>query len=115
MKAFRELRGTKQDDAQKLIGNWLKQYTDDAISYVFTKMTAIINDPMTMQMLQNLYEAEQEEMKSFKLNIYFALCDDDDEPEELKTHRFHDINKKSKSYRDVLYDLYIAGYSKAFE
>lgn len=80
------------------------------------QMSAIINNQMTMTLLENLYDIEVSEMKSFKLNIYFALRECETEfNEELKTKRFHDLSKKSKGYRDVLYDLYIGRYSEPFK
>ena len=106
MSNFKERELNERKFIGKLIGNWLKDYTQEVILRVLEKREEIINNEFTMNLLRELYEREQKENEEFNNNITSLL----ENFEEFKEYDY-DLHKHllthSKSYRDILYDMYI--------
>lgn len=89
----------------KYISNWLQSYTHEVVIEVIKNhIEKIFADEHTQYLLKELYEREQEEIKSHINSISNYIWD-------FKTFSQYDLHNHctshSKSYRDVLYDMYI--------
>ena len=91
------------EEAIKIVANWLKDYNNYVVVKVMGKYEQIINDKTTYTMLSKLYEEENKEHETFvqdiKDMIEFGINDD--------TKDMLRLGDYSRIYRDVLYDLYI--------
>lgn len=87
----------------KIVANWLKNYNNDAVVKVIEKYEQIINDKTTYTMLYKLYEEETKEEEIFIKDIeYMVKYEITEEAKDMLR-----IGEYSRSYRKVLYDLYI--------
>ena len=92
-----------EDYAIKIVANWLKDYNNDVVISVMEKYEQIINDKTTVTMLSKLYEEENKEEETFIHDIeYMVKFGIKDETKDMLR-----LGEYSRSYRDVLYDLYI--------
>lgn len=87
----------------KIVANWLKEYTNEVVVKVMEKYENIINDKTTYIMLSKLYEKENKQEAEFisdiKNIVKYGVKDE--------TKDMLRLGETSRSYRDVLYDLYI--------
>ena len=90
-------------EAIKFVANWLKDYSNEVVVRVMKNYDTIINDKTTYTMLSKLYEEENKEHEIFiqdiEYMVEFGIKDD--------TKDMLRLGDCSRSYRDVLYDLYI--------
>ena len=87
----------------KIVANWLKDYTNEVVVKVMEKYEQIINDKTTYTMLSKLYEEENKQESEFIRDIkYIIEYGVKDETKDMLR-----LGDNSRSYRDVLYDLYI--------
>lgn len=87
----------------KIVANWLKNYSNDVVVRVMEKYEQIINDKTTYHMLYNLYVEENKEEETFIHDIeYMVKFGIKDETKDMLR-----LGENSRSYRDVLYNLYI--------
>lgn len=105
MKKYEDLNYLEQKEISKLVANWLKDYTNEVVVKVLENhREEIINNDFTMKLLNELYEREEAERKDIITSIHYRL-------EHFETYKNFDIHNHatthSKSYRDVLYDMYI--------
>ena len=92
-----------EDYAIKIVANWLKNYSNDVVVKVMEKYEQIINDKTTYTMLSKLYKEENKEEETFIHDIeYMVKFGITDETKDMLR-----IGEYSRSYREVLYDLYI--------
>ena len=92
-----------KDYAIKIVSNWLKDYNNEVVVKVMEKYEQIINDKTTYTMLSKLYEEENKENETFVHDIeYMIKFGIKDETKDMLR-----LGEYSRSYRDVLYDLYI--------
>ena len=92
-----------KDYAIKIVANWLKNYTNEVVVKVMEKYEQIINDKTTYTMLSKLYEEENKEEETFIHDIeYMVKYGITDETKDMLR-----LGEYSRSYREVLYDLYI--------
>ena len=92
-----------KDYAIKIMANWLKNYSNDIVVKVMEKYEQIINDKTTYTILCKLYEEETKEEEIFIKDIeYMVKYEITDEAKDMLR-----IGEYSRSYRKVLYDLYI--------
>ena len=92
-----------KDYSIKIVANWLKDYNNDVVVRVMEKYEQIINDETTYTMLSKLYEEENKEEETFIHDIeYMVKYGIKDETKDMLR-----LGEYSRSYRDVLYDLYI--------
>lgn len=92
-----------KDYAIKIIANWLKTYSNAVVVKVMEKYEQIINDKTTYNILSKLYEEENKEHEIFIQDIeYMVTFGIDDETKDTLR-----IGEHSRSYRKLLYDLYI--------
>lgn len=104
MEKFKEIELKERKLIGKYISNWLKDYTQEVILRVLEKREEIVNNKFTMNLLKELYEREQKENEEFTNDIILLL----ENFEEFKQYDTHShILTHSKSYRDILYDMYI--------
>ena len=91
------------EEAIKLVANWLKDYSNEVVVKVIENYDNIINDKTTYNMLSKLYEDENKEHETFIHDIEYmvAFGVNDDTKDMLR------LGEYSRSYREVLYDLYI--------
>ena len=91
------------EESIKIVANWLKNYSNDVVIKVMEKYEEIINDKTTYNMLHRLYDEENEENLTFIYDIEhmvkYGITD--------STKDMLRIVEYSRSYRDVLHDLYI--------
>lgn len=100
-RTFNSMTIDEQKETAELFAAWLKMYTDEVIVRVIARRDEIIANDFAMNLLKELKERQEKEAKEFISDIDFALRFGDKE-----SFRF-DILTHSKSYRDVLYDMYI--------
>lgn len=87
----------------KIVANWLKHYSNEVVVRVMEKYEQIINDKTTYTMLSKLYEEENKEEETFIHDIeYMVKFGIKDETKDMLR-----LVEWSRSYREVLYDLYI--------
>lgn len=105
IKEYREQTPLKeQREFAKKLQAWLSPYTNEVYKRVMCKMDEIIDNDFTLNLINELYEREQKEIEDETDNILYSLGYMDD----IKTYGLHnDCLTHSKSYRDVLYDMYI--------
>ena len=90
-------------EAIEIVANWLKYYSNDVVVKVMEKYEQIINDKTTYTMLSKLYEEENKEEEAFINDIeYMVKVGIKDETKYILR-----LGEYSRSYREVLYDLYI--------
>lgn len=92
-----------KDYAIKIVANWLKDYSNDVVVRVMEKYEQIINDKTTYTMLSKLYKEENIEEETFIHDIEYMI----EFGIKYETKDMLRIGEHSRSYRDVLYDLYI--------
>ena len=91
------------DESIKLVANWLKNYSNDVVVRVMENYDQIINDKTTYNMLYKLYFQENKENETFIYEIEHIVKNGvTDETKDMLR-----LGECSRSYRDVLYDLYI--------
>ena len=93
----------KEDEASKIVANWLKNYNSEVVVRVMKNYDTIINDKTTYTLLSNLYERENKEEVDFIIDIK-NIVEYGVKDETIDMLR---ISEYSQSYRDILYDLYI--------
>lgn len=93
-------------EVAELFAVWLKPYTHEVVCRVMEHRHEIINDPATMILLRELKDRTLEEDKEY-LHSIGSLLGNYDDYKEYDVHS-HPITH-AKSYRDVLYDMYIRG------
>ena len=87
----------------KIVSNWLKKYTNEVVVKVMEKNEQIINDKTTCAILSKLYEEETKEEEIFIHDIeYMIKFGITEESKDMLR-----IGEYSRSYRKLLYDLYI--------
>ena len=87
----------------KIVANWLKNYSNEVVVRVMKNYDTIINDKTTYTMLSKLYEEENKEEETFIHDIeYMVKFGIKDETKDMLR-----LGEYSRSYREVLYDLYI--------
>ena len=92
-----------KDYTIKIVANWLKDYNNDVVVRVMEKYEQIINDETTYTLLSKVYEEENKEEETFIHDIeYIVKYGIKDETKDMLR-----LGEYSRSYRDVLYDLYI--------
>lgn len=104
MKKTNELTFTEKKEIAKLLGNWLSMYTQEVVMHVMEKRDEIINNEFTMNLLKELKEREDKERDEFADSIS-SLLGDFDTFKQFDPHNH--VLTHSKSYRDILYDMYI--------
>lgn len=104
MKELKEMNLEELNEVTVLFATWLEKYTHEVIVKVMERREEIVNNEFTMNLLRELYKREEEEKKEFKHSIGSLLrCYDDFKEYDPHNH----VLEHSKSYRDVLYDMYI--------
>ena len=87
-----------------LFSTWLKPYTHEVIVKVMERREEIINNKFAMQLMTELFVREEAEAKDFNRSMRQLLT-------SYNTFKEYDphnhVLEHSKSYRDVLYDMYI--------
>ena len=92
-----------KDYAIKIVANWLKNYSNEVVVRVMKNYDTIINDKTTFNMLSKLYKEETNEEETFIHDIeYMVKYGTKDETKDMLR-----LGEYSRSYREVLYDLYI--------
>ena len=92
-----------KDYSIKIMANWLKNYSNDVVVKVMEKYEHIINDETSYAILSKLYEEETKEEEIFIHDIeYMVKYEITDETKDMLR-----IGEHSRSYRKLLYDLYI--------
>ena len=92
-----------KDYTIKIVANWLKNYSNEVVVRVMKNYETIINDKTTYTMLSKLYEEENKEEETFIHDIeYMVRYGIKDETKDMLR-----LGEYSRSYREVLYDLYI--------
>lgn len=87
----------------KIVANWLKNYSNEVVVRVMKNYDTIINDKTTYTMLSKLYEEENKEEETFIHDIeYMVKFGIKEETKDMLR-----LGEYSRSYREVLYDLYI--------
>ena len=92
-----------KDYSIKIMANWLKYYSNDVVVKIMEKYEHIINDETSYAILSKLYEEETKEEEIFIHDIeYMVKYEITDETKDMLR-----IGENSRSYRKLLYDLYI--------
>lgn len=104
MKEFATMEWNEQKEIANIFANWLKLYTHEVIVKVLEKRNEIINNDFAMNLMRELYDRETKERDEFTDSIR-SLLNNFETFSEFDPHN-HALTH-SKSYRDVLYDMYI--------
>ena len=105
MKRFELMETKEREEIIELFTNWLKNYTHDVIVKVMEQKNEIINNEFAMNLLRELYKREQKENIEFERSIKSLFCSLD----EFRSYDAHNHPlTHSKSYRDILRDMYFA-------
>lgn len=104
MKHFNELPLEERNETVELLAYWLQSYTHEVITNVLCRVNEIINNEFAMNLLKELKARSEEEHFDFMHSIG-NLCYDFDTFRKYDPHS-HPITH-AKSYRDILYDMYI--------
>lgn len=108
---MKELNYQERKELAILLEDWLSRYTEEIISYVLTnKLEAILEDETAMHMLKELSTRKQKEKGSRIRHFeYMIMGLQDNESIDSVCRYIHDYPlTHSKSYRDVLFDMFIA-------
>ena len=88
---------------------WLGCYTDEVIHRVLLRMDEIVNDPLTMKLINELYvrtkEVEKRAVSEWRYELMRLAADEEKYENDGLFHLYP--QEHPESYRDVLYDLYI--------
>ena len=113
-KLTRKLTREEADNISKWLWNWLDEYVQEVIDYIFeNKIDEIINNEVVLKMLETLYKYETDELEDCTKYISNALYFESNDTEisywskNLKSLKRHFMLKDPTQYRGVLYDLYI--------
>lgn len=104
MKKIKDMSLDERKEVCELLANWLEPYTSEVVIKVMAKREEIINTEFAMILLTELKAREDKERTEFLHSIgsLFSVYD------TFKEHDPHNHPlEHAKSYRDILYDLYI--------
>jgi len=101
MKNYTDLSYQEKKEFTNLLTNWLHIYTSEVINKVLEKAEEIYNNEFTMNMLKELKIREERELESLSSDIDMII------QYKNKVQLHLNCLTHSKSYRDVLYDMYI--------
>lgn len=104
MAAYTDLTVAERNEIAGLFANWLKNYTDEVVFKVMEQREEILNNAFAMKLLRELKEREDKEAEEFVNDINWLFRDIDS---RKKYGTRNNVLTHSKSYRDVLYDMYI--------
>jgi len=104
MKKFEELNYSEQREVSKMFANWLGCYTHEVIVKVLAKRDEILNNDFAMGLIKELKGRDDAERKEFAESIEFMMKDFEG---FSKFDPHNHALSHAKSYRDVLYDMYI--------
>lgn len=104
MKKFEDMKLEERKEVVALFGCWLSHYTQEVIVKVMEKSEEIINNEFAMNLLRELKKREDEEVEDFNRSLE-SLFGSFDTFKEYDPHN-HPLTH-SKSYIDILHDMYI--------
>lgn len=107
MKKLNELSYDERRSFATLLKCWLKNYTDEVITRVMPKAEEIYNNEMAMKLLNELFERETKEGNRAVSDFEFYLMEVADDSFEKSLIHCNPLTH-SKSYRDILHDMYIS-------
>ena len=97
---------SEQKIFQRELQTWLGCYTTSVANRVIEKMDDILSNATALKFIHELHERTQIEIKGREFDISIALSDE--EFRSTNENWLHaDTLTHAKSYRDVLYDMYI--------
>lgn len=100
---YAEMELAQRTEIAELFENWLSVYTEKVIGQVAVRADEIINDEFSMNLIRELkVRADKEKEERIWVFKYILNSTDGD---ACGVHN-HPLTH-SKSYRDVLYDMYI--------
>ena len=102
---FENMGYTEQCNTAEMLAPWLCKYSHEVVNHVMAKVDEIVNDERTMRMIKELNEREQSEYTDFTMHLRHLGSD-------YETFAKYDPHNHALthagSYRDILYDMYIA-------
>ena len=104
MKKFESMEHSEKNEVTKLFADWLRPYTHEVIVKVIAKRDEIISNDFAMGLMKELQKREAEERVAFDRSIDFMMIDFEG---FSKFDPHNNALSHAKSYRDVLYDMYI--------
>lgn len=110
MKTIKEMTREERKEFAELLNNWLKMYTGEVLKKVAPRFNEISQNEMAMHLLRELKERDDKEDKEEFKSIEYIVESEVYEYEvgDLHYECYHNhCLTNAKSYRDVLYDLYI--------
>ena len=105
MRKYDEMSCEERKEITELFSIWLRPYTNDVVLKVIEKKDNIIADDTAIILLQQLKQREEKELHTFVRNIDNLMVAYDSF-KECNAHYYPTTH--SDSYRDVLYDMFIA-------
>lgn len=110
-KKLAEMDWMEHEELARLLAPWLELYTKDVIGRVIDQLDDILANETAMMMIRELGEREEKEKCQFRSDLRYifqakAEKDEDGYQKRLDWLRNYCL-EHSKSYRDVLYDMYI--------
>ena len=104
MKAYNELDYHEQKVVASWFATWLRAYTHEVIIRVLEQRDEILANDFAMNLLKELHERSIKEHEDFSRSMDNLLANFD----TFKEYDPHNhVLEHSKSYRDILHDMYI--------
>ena len=104
MKAYNELDYHEQKEVASWFATWLHMYTREVIIHVLEQRDEILANDFVVNLLKELHERTIKEDADFTDSMRHLLGNFDNF-KEFDPHNH--VLEHSKSYRDILYDMYI--------
>ena len=110
MKQIKDMTRDERKEFAELLNNWLKMYTGDVLKRVAPRFDEIAQSEMAMHLLRELKERDEkedsEELRSIEYIVDSGVYEYEVDDNHYECYHNHCLTN-AKSYRDVLYDLYI--------
>lgn len=100
---YNEMNYEQRDEIAELFESWLGMYTEEVIAQVAKRTDEIINDDFSMNLIRELKVRQDKEKEERIRDFAYILGRADGTTFGVHNHSL----THSKSYRDVLYDMYI--------
>gem|GEM_PF-4467564 len=103
-----EMKYDQRKELAELLEAWLSMYVDEVYVKVMNQLPQIVENEMAMNFLRELKKRQDEEKEDRIRTIgcgFWTLEEDKKIEDDARLHT--DCLSHSKSYRDVLYDMYI--------
>lgn len=108
MTEMKNLSWKESEEFAELLYVWLRRYTDEVIANVYPKFGEIYENEFAMHLLKELKIRTEKEEKDARNSFLYIVRDAVEGNEKSNFHVHCHPLEHAESYRDILYDMYIA-------